>query len=71
MPEHGEECEGNKVKTLPERLKEKMERTQQVLEHLAEESAKGTPIIVEGKKDIETMRMLKREGKRISAKTGG
>lgn len=43
----------------------------QILEHLAEESAKGTPIIVEGKKDIKTLRMLAIEGKIISAKTGG
>lgn len=43
----------------------------QILEHLAEESAKGTPIIVEGKKDIKTLRMLAVEGKIISAKTGG
>ena len=52
-------------------LKEKEEKIMQILEHLAEESAKGTPIIVEGKKDIKTLRMLAIEGKIISAKTGG
>lgn len=52
-------------------LKEKEEKILQVLESLAEESTKGTPIIVEGKKDIETLRALAVEGKLISAKTGG
>jgi len=38
---------------------------------MKEESAKGTPIIVEGKNDTETLRALCVEGKIISAKTGG
>lgn len=53
------------------RLKEKEEKILKVLESLAEESAKGTPIIVEGKKDIEALRALAIEGEIISAKTGG
>jgi 2,5-diamino-6-(ribosylamino)-4(3H)-pyrimidinone 5'-phosphate reductase len=56
---------------LSAHLKEKEEKILQVLESLAEESTKGTPIIVEGKKDIETLRALSVEGKLISAKTGG
>lgn len=52
-------------------LKEKEEKLLQILERLAEESAKGTPIIVEGKKDIEALRDLSVKGKIISAKTGG
>jgi 2,5-diamino-6-(ribosylamino)-4(3H)-pyrimidinone 5'-phosphate reductase len=56
---------------LSTRLKEKEERIQRLLERLAEESARGTPIIVEGKKDIETLRVLGVEGEIISAKTGG
>ncbi|HVP92518.1 MAG TPA: toprim domain-containing protein [Acidobacteriota bacterium] len=52
-------------------LKEKEERILQILECLAEECAKGTPIIVEGKKDIETLKMLNVEGTIITAKTGG
>ena len=40
------------------KLKEKKEEILRVLEGLSEESAKGTPIIVEGKKDIETLRSL-------------
>jgi len=56
---------------LSSRLREKEEKILRVLESLAEESAKGTPIIVEGKKDIEALRALAVEGKVISAKTGG
>ena len=52
-------------------LKEKEEKILQILECLTEESAKGTPIIVEGKKDIETLRMLDVKGMIIAAKTGG
>jgi 2,5-diamino-6-(ribosylamino)-4(3H)-pyrimidinone 5'-phosphate reductase len=52
-------------------LKEKEERILQVLERLAEESARGTPIIVEGKKDIEALRALAIEGNIVTAKTGG
>ena len=53
------------------RLKEKEEKILQVLECLAQESAKGKPIIVEGKNDIEALRNFAVEGKIISAKTGG
>lgn len=52
-------------------LKDKEEKILQLLECLAEESVKGTPIIVEGKKDIETLRKLGIEGTIIAAKTGG
>lgn len=52
-------------------LKEKEEKILKVLARLAEESGKGTPIIVEGKKDIETLRVLGIEGRITSAKTGG
>jgi 2,5-diamino-6-(ribosylamino)-4(3H)-pyrimidinone 5'-phosphate reductase len=38
---------------------------------LTEESARGTPIIVEGKKDVETLRALGVSGEIIAAKTGG
>jgi len=56
---------------LSTHLKEKEEKIQQVLKHLAEESAKGTPIVVEGKNDVETLRTLGIEGRIITAKTGG
>ncbi len=53
------------------RLKEKEEKIKHVLECLAEEAEKGTPIIVEGKKDIRTLENLGIKGNIISAKTGG
>jgi len=56
---------------LSTRLKQKEEKILQILERLTQETAKGTPIIVEGKKDIETLKTLAVKGKIISAKTGG
>ncbi len=52
-------------------LKEREERIQRVLERLTQESEKGIPIIVEGKKDVESLRQLEIQGQIISAKTGG
>jgi 2,5-diamino-6-(ribosylamino)-4(3H)-pyrimidinone 5'-phosphate reductase len=42
-----------------------------MLQALVEESARGTPIIVEGKKDLETLRTLGVHGLIVTAKTGG
>jgi 5S rRNA maturation endonuclease (ribonuclease M5) len=53
------------------RLKEKEEKILQALERLAQESAKGIPIVVEGKKDVKALRGLAIKGKIIKAKTGG
>lgn len=52
-------------------LKEKEEKIQNLLERLVEESAEGTPIVVEGRKDIKTLRALGVQGRIVSAKTGG
>jgi 5S rRNA maturation endonuclease (ribonuclease M5) len=56
---------------LLRRLKEKEEKLVQVLSALADEAAKGTPILVEGKKDVEALRALGVEGPILSVKTGG
>jgi 5S rRNA maturation endonuclease (ribonuclease M5) len=56
---------------LSTRLKEKHERILQILEALAEESAKGTLIVVEGKKDAEALRALNVTGPILTVKTGG
>ena len=53
------------------RLKEKEEKILQVLEALAEESAKGKPIVVEGKKDVDALRALGAASTVITVKTGG
>ena len=52
-------------------LKEREEKILQLLQCLAIESGKGTPIIVEGRKDTETLRALGVEGRIIPAKSGG
>ena len=53
------------------RLKEKQEKTVEVLYSMAEESEKGTLILVEGKKDVETLRGLDIKGPITTIKTGG
>ena len=53
------------------RLKEKEEKILQVLEALAEESAKGKPIVVEGKKDVAALHALGVAGTVLTVKTGG
>jgi len=56
---------------LSTRLKEKAEKLQRILDALSEESAKGVPIIVEGKKDTQALRNLGVYGPILSVKTGG
>ena len=53
------------------RLKEKEEKLLKVLEALAEESAKGKLIVVEGKKDVAALRALGVAGTVLTVKTGG
>lgn len=52
-------------------LKDKQEKLEELITRLIEESAKGNPVIVEGKKDAETLRALGVEGKIITVKTAG
>jgi 5S rRNA maturation endonuclease (ribonuclease M5) len=56
---------------LSTRLKEKEEKILQILTVLAEESAKGTPVVVEGKKDVAALRALGVTGMVLTVKTGG
>jgi 5S rRNA maturation endonuclease (ribonuclease M5) len=56
---------------LSTRLKEKEEKILKILETLAEESAKGTPIVVEGKKDVAALCALGVKGTLLTVKTGG
>ena len=53
------------------RLKEKEEKILKILEVLAEESAKGKPIVVEGKKDVDALRASGVAGTILTLKTGG
>ncbi len=50
-------------------LKEKLEKIEELLERLAAHSAKGIPIVVEGKKDVDALRRLAFNGDIIAAKT--
>jgi 5S rRNA maturation endonuclease (ribonuclease M5) len=56
---------------LSTRLKEKEEKILQILETLREESASGTPIVVEGVKDVDALRDLEVRGSVLTIKTGG
>jgi 5S rRNA maturation endonuclease (ribonuclease M5) len=56
---------------LSTRLKEKEERILEILKKLAEESSKGKPIVVEGKKDVKALRVLGVKGTVLTVKTGG
>jgi 5S rRNA maturation endonuclease (ribonuclease M5) len=56
---------------LPTHFKEKEEKILKVLDKLAEEIAKGTPVIVEGRNDVNALRTLGIEGKILSIKTHG
>jgi 5S rRNA maturation endonuclease (ribonuclease M5) len=53
------------------RLKEKEEKIQLIINRLAEEAAKGKPIIVEGKKDAQALCELGVTGAVLTVKTGG
>jgi 5S rRNA maturation endonuclease (ribonuclease M5) len=56
---------------LSMRLKEKEEKILLILEKLREESTKGKPIVVEGKKDVSALRALGVAGTVLTVKTGG
>jgi 5S rRNA maturation endonuclease (ribonuclease M5) len=71
MPRICEKHGSNKVKILSTRLKEKEEKISLVLQRLTRKSAKGTPVLVEGRRDAETLRSLAITGKIILAKTSG
>lgn len=59
------------IKLLTTKLKEKEEKIIEVLDNLSDESAKGTPILVEGKKDKITLRNLGIDGTILTVKSSG
>jgi len=59
------------VKCLSTWLKDKEEKIQEIISKLTEESDKGKPIIVEGKKDAQALRELGINGTIMMVKTGG
>jgi 2,5-diamino-6-(ribosylamino)-4(3H)-pyrimidinone 5'-phosphate reductase len=71
MSRHHKEDSDNKVKPLSTHLRGKLEKIEQILECLIQESSSGVPIIVEGDNDFQTLRHLGVQGKIMCAKTGG
>jgi 5S rRNA maturation endonuclease (ribonuclease M5) len=65
-----ENCD-NKVKSVSAHLEGKLEKIEQILECLKQESIRGVPIVVEGDKDLQTLRHLSVQGSILCAKTGG
>ncbi len=53
------------------KLKEKQEKLENLLAKLAEDAAKGKPIVVEGKKDAQALHDLGINGLIVTVKTGG
>jgi 2,5-diamino-6-(ribosylamino)-4(3H)-pyrimidinone 5'-phosphate reductase len=56
---------------LSTKTEKRLEKIQKLLERLAKQSAKGTPIVVEGKNDIQSLHKLGVTGDIILAKTSG
>jgi 5S rRNA maturation endonuclease (ribonuclease M5) len=56
---------------LSTKTEKRLEKILRLLERLAKQSAKGTPIVVEGKKDIQSLYKLGITGDIILAKTSG
>ena len=53
------------------RTEKRLEKINKLLERLEKQSAKGTPIVVEGKNDVHALQMLGITGDMILAKTSG
>ena len=53
------------------KTEKRLEKIQKLLERLAKQAAKGTPIVVEGRKDIQSLHKLGITGDIILAKTSG
>ena len=61
----------NKVESLSAHLRRKLEKIEQILEYLIQESMRNVPILVEGDNDLQTLRHLGVQGTIVCAKTGG
>ncbi len=56
---------------LSTHLQERVEKIDGIIAKLIDESAKGTPIVVEGAKDAQSLRELGVNGRILTVKTGG
>lgn len=53
------------------KLKDKQEKLEQIIAKLADEAAKGKPVVVEGKKDAQALQEIGVCGTVVTVKTGG
>jgi 2,5-diamino-6-(ribosylamino)-4(3H)-pyrimidinone 5'-phosphate reductase len=53
------------------KLRDRYDKIEQIIAKLVEESKKGIPVVVEGKKDANNLKHLGIEGKIVTVKTGG
>jgi 5S rRNA maturation endonuclease (ribonuclease M5) len=56
---------------MSSRLKDRLEKIEEIVTKLTEEAAKGKPIVVEGRKDAQALARLGVNGKILTLKTGG
>jgi 5S rRNA maturation endonuclease (ribonuclease M5) len=56
---------------LSTKTEKRLEKIQNLLDRLEQKAAKGIPIVVEGKNDVEALRRLGISGKLVLAKTSG
>ena len=71
MPGNSETSKDHKVELLSGKFTEKQEKLEHLISKLAEESAKGKPIVAEGKKDAVALNTLGVSGPVLTVKTGG
>ena len=61
----------NRARKMSTSVERRLEEIQRLLDNLTIELSRGTPIIVEGKKDAKALKELKISGETIYAKTSG
>jgi 5S rRNA maturation endonuclease (ribonuclease M5) len=68
---NGEASKNHKVNHLSTHKKDRLEKIRQIILKLSEESAKGKPVVVEGKKDAQALQEIGVNGTVLMVKTGG
>jgi 2,5-diamino-6-(ribosylamino)-4(3H)-pyrimidinone 5'-phosphate reductase len=71
LPGNNSASKDYKVSLLSAKFKEKQEKLENLIAELVEESAKGKPIIAEGKKDAIALKTLGVNSTILTVKTGG
>ncbi len=71
MLRKGERSKNHKVNALSTHQKDRLEKLLRTIDKLAEESAKGKLVVVEGKKDAQALQEIGINGAFLMVKTGG